>query len=319
MRQPLRSVDAPRGDLTEFIPSPDGPGPYVRYLRSRGIAQGTIDKYTTALRDLYSWLVEHNLDSAVLSIQRPQLQDYLADVIARCKPATANTRFYSLRAFFLYLIEDEEIRWDPMEKMSPAVVTPPPVPVLARETIAALIKTCKTNGFEDRRDAALIMMLYDTGCRVSELANMTLDKVHDGCAQVLGKGTGGGKWRTVHYGASTARVLDRYVRVRDRHLNADDAELWLGTRGAMTRSGVRAILDKRARLAGVPHIHPHQFRHTFAHEWLADGGQETDLMRLTGWSSRTMLGRYAASAADARAAENYKKKLSPADRLKETK
>jgi integrase len=55
--------------------------------------------------------------------------------------------------------------------------------------------------------------------------------------------------------------------------------------------------------AGLPGLHPHQLRHTFAHAWLAQGGGETDLMRLAGWKSRQMLGRYGASAADARARE----------------
>jgi integrase len=46
----------------------------------------------------------------------------------------------------------------------------------------------------------------------------------------------------------------------------------------------------------------HQFRHTFAHQWLAQGGGATDLMRLAGWKSRATLQRYGASAADASAA-----------------
>lgn len=118
----------------------------------------------------------------------------------------------------------------------------------------------------------------------------------------------------VPFGRKTAQALDRYVRERARHRFAQAEAFWLSRQGPLNDSAVDLMIRRRARQAGVDGVHAHIFSHAFAHTWLAQGGQEGDLMMLTGWRSRTMLGRHGASAAAERARKGYRQ-LSAGDRL----
>jgi site-specific recombinase XerD len=88
----------------------------------------------------------------------------------------------------------------------------------------------------------------------------------------------------------------------------------IGRNGPMTPSGVYQVVHDRARAAGLPAIHPHQLRHAFATSWLAEGGNENELMLVAGWKSRTMIDRYTKATAVERARASHAR-LSPADRL----
>jgi integrase len=70
---------------------------------------------------------------------------------------------------------------------------------------------------------------------------------------------------------------------------------------------VRWRLEQLGEAAGVADVHPHAFRHTFAHRWLAGGGQERDLMMLAGWRSDSMLSVYARSTAGERARSAHRR------------
>jgi integrase len=164
------------------------------------------------------------------------------------------------------------------------------------------------------------MLFLDGGLRLSELAGLQVADVdlRDRIVFVAGKASrrSGPRHRTVPLGVKAARALDRYLRERRRHPFADTLRLWLGSRGRPTldADGVKAMLKRRGADAGISDLHPHAFRHTWAHAFRAAGGNEGDLMLLGGWRSRAMLDRYGKAVAADRAAEAYRR-LSLGDRI----
>ncbi len=160
----------------------------------------------------------------------------------------------------------------------------------------------RARSFEDVRDHAIIRM-FTEGPRLTEVTQMEVD---DLSADLIArpftrvvplKGARAySEGRIVPLTPVTARAIVAYLRVRRSHRQAALPALWLGTRnrGPMTGSSIYQMVKRRAAQAGYDTtIRPHQYRHTFAHDWLEGGGSEGDLMRLMGWTDRSMLDLYA--------------------------
>lgn len=260
------------------------------------------------------WLTEHDRPATLGELTRGAIREWLADLAQTHQASTVRTRFAGLRRFCGWLLTEGEIDNHPMRGMSAPVGVTKPVPVLSDGELAALVKACAGKDFADRRDEAMMRVLLDCGVRVSELCGLKATDVDldREMALVAGKG---GKIRPVYFGARTIRALDRYLRERRRHRWAHLDALWLTQRGALSTDGARERVKVRARQAGLAdRMHPHRFRHTFAHDFLLSGGGERDLMRLAGWSSDAMLSRYGAAGADVRA-QQAAKRLRRGDRV----
>lgn len=274
-------------------------------------AEKTSKIYLTALDGLLRYLEVNGMPTGARAVRREHVESYLAARRATVKPTTQSLEFRALQQFWKWALEEEEIYRSPMERMKPPRVPDVPVPVVSTDDFKKLLAKASGKDFADRRDTAILLFLFDTGTRLGEATGLKLADVElkEQLAYVTGKGS---HVRAIKFGTKTAVALDRYLRLRRQHRAAGLEAFWLGQDGAMTSSGLAQVLARRCAEAGIPRLHPHQLRHTFAHSYLEAGGQEGDLQRLARWRSPLMLRRYGASLADDRARKNY---TSPADRL----
>ncbi|MFD3929731.1 tyrosine-type recombinase/integrase [Streptomyces sp. NPDC058614] len=302
---------------------------WIRSLRARNLSANTRRIYARAAGQLRDFLLTYEPDEpgrrtaptaleGVHGVHREHVEAYIGDLIERTSAGNAHQHFRSLKTFFNWAVDEEEMERSPMRTMKAPTLPEVEVPIIPDDSLKKLLGVCKGKDFVDRRDTAIIMMFLDTGARLSELTERTqaaldLDLM---VVHVLGKGN---KERPAPFGRATAVAMDRYLRSASKHLGRaleTTDPLWFSVKRkeALTIWGVGTMLERRCVEAGIDHVHPHQFRHTFAHLWKVHRGDEDALMRIMGWRSRQMLSRYGASAGEERARAQHRE-LSPGDRL----
>jgi site-specific recombinase XerD len=220
---------------------------------------------------------------------------------------TLNLEHRALHSFWQWAVREGAVGGDPMANLRAPRPAERPVEVLTGEDYAKLVAVVTGKDFEHRRNEAILRFLWSTGCRLGETAGLGVDDLdlRDKLARVVGKGN---RERVVAFDSDTRRAFDRYLRVRKAHSRAADARLWIGPKGALTESGVYQVVRDAGRAAGVE-VHPHQLRHTSAHNQLAAGMPEQAVMDLHGWKSPQMLARYGATRRHERAVAAFREKM----------
>ncbi|WP_054522193.1 tyrosine-type recombinase/integrase [Thermanaerothrix daxensis] len=213
---------------------------------------------------------------------------------------SVDNHWKALRSFFRWCAATKLIKHNPALELPRPHFARPEIQPFSKEEISRLIyhaqyaKTrrgdrivAKKRG-KAKRDLAIVLLLLDTGIRLGELARLRIGDVNleTGEIRVAPYGTGRKtKARTIPIGKKTRRALWHYIN----SLEDDDPALPLF---GLRPQYIRQIILSIGKSAEVPHTHPHRFRHTFAIEYLRNGGDVFTLQRILGHSSLAMVERY---------------------------
>lgn len=296
---------------------------WVLDLKAGRPGDTTIMIYRRTVTHFLRWLADAHPDVVEpAQLDRKMVRSWVLHRIGTGhQDATRRRDGIALRKFLKYVAEqpDSGLDANPAADIDLPTATAPVVPIVPDLDLATLLKSMTSNDFIDRRDTAIIRLLFDSGIRRAELCAIDTDDLDLQQQQVLVHGKGS-KDRIVPFGNKTTLAIRKYQRARAARPAADARALFLSRRPdplgewRLTGGGVGEMVTRRCAAAGLSHLHPHQFRHTWAADLKGQGISDADLERLAGWTTPLMSRRYGAIVADeqARAAA---RRLSRGDRV----
>jgi len=196
----------------------------------------------------------------------------------------------NLRVFFNWLKAEGVIDDSPMDRIKTPKIPNVFPHVLDEKDVLKIIQTAK----KQSRNLAVVLMMLDTGIRVSELCDLTDDDVDLKTRTAIIRHGKGNKSRAVYFSPVTARAISRYVQ---RRPDVYDDSLFLSqrTRCQMERCAVGRMIKRLGERAGIDpnkRVSPHTFRHTFATMYVKNGGDPHSLQSLMGHSTTRMAEKY---------------------------
>lgn len=215
------------------------------------------------------------------------------------------------RPFFTWLERHEHTERNPFSKVKNIRVEQKIIQPFTREEVVAMLAQRDRTTRKGGRDRALVLFLLDTGMRVGELAATDLADVDFEHSRVHIRHGKGQKERVVRFGQQARDALVYYIGA---HRGITPGPLIQSCSGKrLTRTTTRGIVSRLGEQAGVPGVHPHRFRHTFATWCIEQQARELDVQYLLGHSTSQMLRRYTATYNAEKAAQAHEL-FSPGDR-----
>lgn len=258
--------------------------------KAQNLTKKTLDFYRMNLEIFITWC-EAQAVKTIDQITPEVLRAFFVAMSETHKPGGVHAFYRTVRVFIRwYALEFEPLEWrDPLRKVKPPKVDVEPLEPVPLETVRALLETCKRGKFTDERDRAILLFLLDTGVRAGELLALDKQDTDILTGDVLIRKSKSRKPRKVFIGRQARRALRSYLKLREDVARA----LFVTDEGERLRmAGLRQVMVRRSKRAGVAVPSLHGFRRAFALAMHRAGVDLLTIARLLGHSDISILERY---------------------------
>lgn len=278
-------------EMNEQIPA------FRDFNESKGLKPKTTLNYCKVIRYFTNWMIEQYGQEAEVTGRR--IREYMAFKRSQGRRTTTLRTYYaSLSALFSFLVLDEIIPEDenPMRLVKNPKTTPPAIQPLTHQEVNALLDSFDKYDLTEHRNYVMVALMLDTGLRRFEVVGLTIQQVdlQETRIEVVGKGS---KPRHVYIGETMSQILDNYIlHVRPWFANGKDG-LFPPSRSKaqfVAADYLSTRLKKKMDSVGIPRANStcHRLRHTFAVNYIRNGGNVFSLQQLLGHSTLEMTRRY---------------------------
>ena len=262
---------------------------FLNYLSvERGLSQNTIVSYRRDLQVYLDYLKDRQHINSLNQTDKSQITEFM--LLLKNQGLNTNSisrKLAAIKTFYRFMVREKIIRRDPTSLMESPKLWRRIPSTLSIDEVEALIAQPDLRKRGGIRDKAILEMLYATGMRVSELAQLELSDINldVGFVRCLGKGN---KERIIPLGRKAVMCLDRYIqKERPYFLKKSSSHVLFLTRlnKGISRQSIWKMMKKYARCARIKkEIRPHILRHSFATHLLEGGADLRSVQEMLGHS-----------------------------------